>query len=63
MLGKTGVISDYKEAKETISNWNSYREQYVLLKMTLGGDLYNGMFDRHKTVIGTEIISLKEIKK
>ena len=66
MNGRTGVILDKDNAIDKRNSWNEYgkfRTKYVILEMTIKGDLYDARFDRVPTVIGTTIVSMKLLKE
>ena len=62
MIGKTGVLESKEEAKKLTERWNCREENYVLLEITIKGDLYNASFDSMETMVGNEIVSMKKIK-
>lgn len=57
MHGKSGVLVTLADAELIVS-----KNKDTILKMTVGGDLYDGEFDDFKTVIGTEIIDFEEVE-
>ena len=69
MVGKTGVILNYQEAKNKKYYWSCdmpYRlgmegGKYVILEMTITGDLCNAEFDSISTIVGRKIKSMKII--
>ena len=64
MIGKTGIIVKLADAQKILTDWKlKYDEPYkfVILEMTISNDLRNAKFFKKQTVIGNEILSIKEI--
>lgn len=68
MQGKTGVLVHEKNALELLKDygyfptpWINPLYEKVLLKMTIKGGLYNATFNNYPTVIGSHIVSIKQL--
>ena len=68
MVGRTGVILDKDLAiTELTDSQEKFRvrelnRQLVILEMTISGSMYNAWYCSKKTIIGSHIVSFKEIK-
>ncbi len=62
MQGKTGVFETIEGCKHSVRN----NQPYHILKMTLGGVIYNGvfgMFNKTPLYIGSEIIDIEDLNE
>jgi len=59
MQGKTGVFRTITDCKNSFT----HNQPYHILKMTLGGEIYNGSYSRKPIYIGSEIIDIIDIDK
>jgi hypothetical protein len=60
MQGKTAVFKNLRPCVTSIACNRAFN--HVILKMTIGGEIYNGSFSYNELRIGTEIVDIKETK-
>lgn len=64
MQGKTGVFVHFSDAIREKSQFKGLFDRgydLCILKMTIKGGLYNAMFDSNQTIVGSQIVAIKEV--